>query len=144
MNALTFRWLVVASALCAIGSMTIDYVLLYFSDETLLRQVLGDLPFRVSLEPGWPVAVLAGAVVAMLAWIAATAGLLAFKAWARPVALVATVLELALMAAGSGMELSDWAGLLHSLSWLTWGAVLAGAYAAPAVQARFAARTSRH
>jgi hypothetical protein len=140
MSTTQFRTWVIASALCAVGALTIDYLLLLLSDPDLLRQVLRDLPTRPDVVWGRPMAYLIAAIVTTLLWIAATMGLLAFKPWARSCAVAAAVMELGLMARSNGVELSNWAMVINNLSWLTWGGVLVAAYAVPSVSGRFGRR----
>lgn len=126
--------LIVAALGASVISLSTSFVLPELIPEPLR---VADEEVMAAVSDQWLIVAGALAFVTAAAAIAGIVGLYLFKGWARPFNLGLTLMSLFLWPLMGYNLVDGWSQTLYDLGMLTWGAVLALAYFAPAISARF-------
>lgn len=136
MNKTNYRWLVIASVVFPILAEVTERLLL----PELVPQGLRDA-FQNYLEedqePTITLALVSGALTALVAMLASIYGLLRFRPWAPGFALWSGLAMCVLLVLGGPVVLSGLAHGSFALGSALWGAVIAMPYCVPEIRAAF-------
>ena len=133
MTPRNFRLLIFSSLLLGIVGSAVDYVVPGLVPQPLATQI-EDQSFN-NLG-SWIIPVLIASALLLVAGVTATIGLLLFKHWSRPLAVLVTVLGIFLCPFLGAMLVSGLYMTIFSLSSMLWAAGLVFSYTAP-LSARF-------